>query len=248
LRKLCVEYDADPDAYKSWTFDSAIYGAPSVKAALRRAHHDKCAFCESKVTQVAYGDVEHFRPKSGYRQRSSDPLVQPGYYWLAYDWSNLLFSCQLCNQRHKGNLFPLADVRKRAKFRDHHMSEEPLFVNPAIEDPSIFVEFNEEYIRPIVSSVRGTATINALGLNRDELVEMRRDYLAPIKLLIECRALLVNRLAMEMKPEVEDHLGAIDAQLARCALDSAQYAAMVRAVLEAAQLAQIRPQSVTRRR
>ena len=61
-------------------------------------------FCESKVSHIAYGDVEHFRPKAGYRQRPEDPLVQPGYYWLAYEWSNLLFCCQLCNQRFKATI------------------------------------------------------------------------------------------------------------------------------------------------
>ena len=55
----------------------------SVKDALREAQHGKCAFCESKISHIAHGDVEHFRPKAGYRQNPEDPLVQPGYYWLS---------------------------------------------------------------------------------------------------------------------------------------------------------------------
>ena len=61
---------------------------------LLKAQHDKCCFCESKVTQVAYGDVEHYRPKAGYRQEHGAPLGRPGYYLLAYEWSNLMFCCQ----------------------------------------------------------------------------------------------------------------------------------------------------------
>ena len=114
-RKLRGAYDHGTRAF---TFNSDIYGAKSVKKALIKAQHDKCCFCESKITHVAYGDVEHFRPKGGYRQRPEDELEQPGYYWLAYAWTNLYLSCQLCNQRYKANLFPLKDPDRRAK--SHH--------------------------------------------------------------------------------------------------------------------------------
>ena len=43
---------------------------------------------------VAYGDVEHFRPKSK-------------YWWLAYCYENYLYSCQMCNQRYKKAEFPI---------------------------------------------------------------------------------------------------------------------------------------------
>lgn len=53
--------------------------------------------------------VEHFRPKGGWRQSPGQPIEQPGYYWLAYEWSNLFLACGPCNSRHKRNLFPLTD-------------------------------------------------------------------------------------------------------------------------------------------
>ena len=122
MKRLCEQYDSSPDSYKSGAkafasrdFESGIYGAKSVKQALQKAQHGKCAFCESKITHIAYGDVEHFRPKAGYRQCPKDPLVRPGYYRLAYEWSNLFFCCTLCNQRFKGNHFPLADPARRAQ-------------------------------------------------------------------------------------------------------------------------------------
>ena len=140
-------YYADPEAHNGWSFDSGLYGAKSVKNGLKKAQLDKCAFCESKISHIAWGDVEHFRPKAAYRQGANEPLIRPGYYWLAYEWSNLLFCCQLCNQRFKGNDFPLIDVTRRAK--SHHDSiraEQPLFIHPAIGDPSLFLEFRAEYI------------------------------------------------------------------------------------------------------
>jgi hypothetical protein len=91
-RRLRRAFDRAPAEYLRGTrrleFDREVYGHEQVKTALRDAQHGKCAFCESKVTHVAYGDVEHFRPKGGFRQRETGPLRQPGYYWLAYAWEN----------------------------------------------------------------------------------------------------------------------------------------------------------------
>ena len=133
-------FDESPADYRSGakTFDvkSGIYGAKSVKNALKKDQHGKCAFCEAKVEHIAHGDVEHFRPKKGFRQSSTDDLGRPGYYWLAYAWGNLFFACQICNQRHKGNLFPLTETGGRA--RSHHdaiAGENPLFLDPGADEP-----------------------------------------------------------------------------------------------------------------
>lgn len=65
----------------------------------------RCAYCESSTSVVAFGDVEHFRPKSV-------------YWWLAYCYDNYTFSCQICNQKHKGDKFPLASPLKQMKGPD----------------------------------------------------------------------------------------------------------------------------------
>ena len=49
-------------------FDSSLYGAPDVKQTLIEIQHGKCCFCESKITHIAYGDVEHFRPKKAVQE------------------------------------------------------------------------------------------------------------------------------------------------------------------------------------
>jgi len=43
-------------AYK---FKSSLYGGKTVKEKLKTLQHEKCCFCEAKVTVVAHGDVEH---------------------------------------------------------------------------------------------------------------------------------------------------------------------------------------------
>jgi uncharacterized protein (TIGR02646 family) len=244
-RRLCEQYDSSPEAYKkgaksftSRAFDSGIYGAKSVKNALKKAQHDKCAFCESKITHIAPGDVEHFRPKAGYRQRSNGPLVRPGYYWLAYEWSNLFFCCSLCNQKFKGNHFPLADATERAtSHHDDIEEEEPLLLHPEIDDPALFLEFNGEYVRAIEGNPRGEATNEILGLNREEIVERRRDLIDFIKALIDCRELIARQARENPGPESLRRLAVVDECLDRYAekyhSDSAEYAAMVRPALRA---------------
>jgi uncharacterized protein (TIGR02646 family) len=193
-----------------------------VKTSVCTAQYGKCAFCESKVVHIAYGDVEHYRPKGGYQQSPEGPLVQPGYYWLAYEWSNLFFCCQICNQRHKRNLFPLNDSNQRAKSHRYNFEiEQPWFIDPATEDPSALLEFHEDYIHSIDGNIRTTATIDALCLNRVELAELRRDFLEPIKALIDCRKLLAKQVAKVPQPELLDQLDAINVQLLQCATDSA---------------------------
>src|SRR5215218_4032845 len=95
-----AEYDG---RLRQFSFDARIYGHKTVKTALIKAQHDKCFLCESKITHIAHGDVEHYRPKAGYKQVESDKLQTPGYYWLTYEWDNLFLACQVCNQVFKKN-------------------------------------------------------------------------------------------------------------------------------------------------
>ncbi len=98
---------------KKFEFNSDLYAHAGIKTKLKQLQHDKCCFCESKLSHITYGDVEHFRPKAAYKQNEADYYAYPGYFWLAYDWDNLFLSCQKCNQRHKKNLFPLLDPDTR---------------------------------------------------------------------------------------------------------------------------------------
>ena len=73
----------------------------NVKDQLKRESRGKCAYCEMMADLGMHGDVEHIRPKSV-------------YWWLAYCYDNYAFSCQLCNQKFKGDQFPLAGQRMAA--------------------------------------------------------------------------------------------------------------------------------------
>jgi len=237
-RAHCQNYTRRQEQYcngeRTFDFDAKIYGHEQVKTALKEMQQGKCAFCESKVTHIAYGDVEHFRPKGGFRQQPEDPLGRPGYYWLAYDWNNLLFACQLCNQRFKKNLFPLEDPAKRARnHHEDHARERPMLIDPAREDPDQAIGFRSEYAFGRDPIGRGAATIDVLRLNRIELSERRRDVLIRIHSLLE-----IVRVADHQIDNLELQQWARNAEreIQRATQSGAEYAAMARSAVESSRL------------
>jgi uncharacterized protein (TIGR02646 family) len=180
--KLCLQFE---NGEREFEFDNRIYGHKDVKDALKKAQLDKCAFCETKLPRSS-GDVEHFRPKGGYKQQDSDKLQKNGYYWLAYNWDNLFFSCEYCNRIFKRNLFPLENPHERANSHNHDLDKEiPLLINPAKESPQDFIEFKAEYAFPVNKNLKGKTTIDCFGLNDDELVEDRRTSLKMLKRIFD---------------------------------------------------------------
>lgn len=159
-------------------FNGDVYAHDSVKEQMMEDQHRKCAYCE-QYKNGDFGCVEHYRPKGGYDLGSGTPLQQPGYYWLAYDWQNLLFSCSECNTSYKRNHFPL--VNENAHDIEHRdiTNEEPAIINPVTTDPGDHIEFSEFIIRPKMvdaqESIQGKTTIGVFRLNdRKDLKERRR--------------------------------------------------------------------------
>ena len=234
--EMCRLYDADPAACKRGEGglepNPAIYAHKTVKDALLEAQHGKCAFCECKVTHQQYGDVEHFRPKRGYKQKESDDLGRPGYYWLAYEWTNLLVSCSKCNQQFKKNLFPLRRPSRRA--RCHHddiAREEPLLIDPSSEDPATDLTFDREFYRPLPSTRRGKVTIDTFGLNKPDRTEHRQDILAVLMLMSRYRLILVEACRQDPSSgERALELAELNTLIAARQSDSAEYAAMARSI------------------
>ena len=172
----CRNFDADPNAYlsglKNFSVLENIYRTPLIKRTLMKAQHEKCCYCESKILPTGYGAVEHFRPKGGVRQDSNSREEKPGYYWLAYTWSNLVVSCSRCNTSHKKTLFPLLNPDHRARnHNDPIDNEEPMLVDPGAEDPRDHIRFR--YDAPEPQTPRGKETICVLGLERSDLAEAR---------------------------------------------------------------------------
>lgn len=91
----------------------------ALRDAFSTISHGKCWYVECK-NPGSDDDIDHFRPKLGVKE---DP-AHPGYYWLAFDWTNLRLSCHRANRPRinpdgagtggKGGHFPLVDPTSRA--------------------------------------------------------------------------------------------------------------------------------------
>ena len=176
----CAAFDANPSPYTSGEKfrDRGYYRSTDVKVALYQAQHSKCCYCE-KLLESADLQVEHFRPKGAYRQAADQPYGYPGYYWLAYDWNNLLLACAACN-KNKDATFPLSNPDQRAISHHDDLSiESILLVDPAGDDPRDHIDFVDDAPRHL--SDRGRCTVTVLGLSRDHLTELRLKCLKRIK-------------------------------------------------------------------
>src|SRR5260370_39427212 len=56
------------------------YRASDVKELIRLETHEKCIYCESKITHVYFGDIEHLTPKAIFLH-------------LTLDFENLGYAC-----------------------------------------------------------------------------------------------------------------------------------------------------------
>lgn len=141
-----------------------------VKPELADMQHNKCCYCEKREEQAKYRDVEHYRPKST-------------YWWLAWTWENLLFSCIDCNREHKRDQFPLLPDDQALLAEQLPPGEErPLIIDPSRDDPMPHIEFRRETVqkierwRPYGLTDRGRTTIQACGLDRPGLIDLYKDH------------------------------------------------------------------------
>lgn len=127
----------------------------------------KCAYCETNVLQARqYGDADHFRPKGAvtFRERPereskrveartedhSGPagrvVSHPGYFWLAYNWKNLLPACEKCNSgRGKQDQFPIRAVQHIFNFRQSEQLLDNLGAEglQSVKDPDLYYPLPE---------------------------------------------------------------------------------------------------------
>ena len=169
-----------------------ISGYEVAGEALWDAQHHKCCYCEQKIKK-GRNDVEHYRPKARADRAPGCP-DDHGYWWLAFTWENLLFSCPACNESAKRCLFPL--MRGDAALVAEEAPpgrERPLLIDPAgrihpvkhirfehglaaSADPARLQGRMQWFARPRGRSAWGTWTIRVCRLNEPELLELRRDH------------------------------------------------------------------------
>lgn len=157
-----------------------------VREKLIKIYHGKCAYCESKEYTP---DVEHYRPK----KRVTKVKGHKGYYWLAYEWTNLFPACTFCNSRSgKWDKFPIslhgirqfnAPISKgmlnkaQCKANSNDLkAEKPLILNPEVDFPAIPFQMDQQGKFTGLEE-RGKETIQVCDLNRRNLLFGRKSIL-----------------------------------------------------------------------
>jgi hypothetical protein len=172
-----------------------------VEDQLALSYYNKCAYCE----RITKADVEHYRPKKGV----NEDKAHDGYYWLCYEWTNLIPACVKCNRDGgKHNQFPILGSRLYSPIfllnqeldlvENKILSipldkEKPFLLHPEKDNPEDFFIFeldpNGEGIRikGVDIDNRGEKTIEICILNRQELrIEREENVINPLKIAIEC--------------------------------------------------------------
>ena len=162
----------DPDGKRS-----------KVEDQLSLSYKNKCAYCE----RICKADIEHYRPKKSVVEDNT----HSGYYWLCYEWTNLIPSCITCNREGaKHNQFPILGNRVVAPtmLLDGNLDlilckagesplvdETPFLLHPEVDKPEDYFEFEldprGEGVRlvGIDAKGRGNRTIEICLLNRIEV-------------------------------------------------------------------------------
>lgn len=178
-------------------------------------YKNKCAMCErDRGTEL---QVDHYRPKKP-RNNIKDPHNnQPGYYWLAYEWSNLILLCSKCNLK-KSNKFPLLNWDDTKRIISHldkngingfdayclnwlQHYEMPLLINPEHEvNPERHFVFKWDGSL-IGRTAEGKETIIICDLNRKDLrrerLKIREGYINDIKSAFDDFAISKNTSQLE---------------------------------------------------
>lgn len=150
-----------------WPFNREIDN--ELRKILHEVFHGKCGYCETLISDPSFGTVDRFRPNNGVRDKKN--YFEDLYWWLAFDWMNLIYCCKECNQ-YKANYFPIRGDRALSK-ADNLDDERRMLVNPYEDNPNTHFYYDESGgINPF--SEEGNQTIALLRLDRSDLVERRR--------------------------------------------------------------------------
>ncbi len=148
-----------------------------VREKLNIYYYGKCAYCE----MLCKAEIEHYRPKKSVTGEKHD-----GYYWLCYEWTNLVPACRYCNtEGGKGTQFPIMGTRTFApEFKNGKLDkqkckpdksplfeEKPYLLHPEYDEPNSFLGFkiNDSFdgidIIGIDTEKRGDFTVKICNLN-----------------------------------------------------------------------------------
>lgn len=188
-RRLTEELKDVPEAKRSDSINQNSRIWRESKPELEKISHNKCWYCEAKVTRADF-HVDHHRPKN--RVENKDGTQESGYWWLAFDHRNFRLACSYCNCPHTGpdgitrgksDQFPLHPNSARASSPESNLEDEmPFLLDPTNRaDPPLLWFQDDGRACPRHSEaagfvhLRAKVTIHILNLNDIKIVEARRE-------------------------------------------------------------------------
>lgn len=161
--------------------EKSRYRHPQIKEVLLMETNAKCAYCESKLLHVTYGDVEHISPKATELE-------------AIFRWDNLTLACDVCN------------TNKGGKFKN-----KVGLIDPYSHDPDCHFEFWGPMIMPRPQDYDAMLTEKELDLNRIGLLEQRREKIKYLVAIVGAaiaapesrRPAMVAALERECDPDQE---------------------------------------------
>jgi uncharacterized protein (TIGR02646 family) len=134
------------------------------RAAFDAFSHGKCWYVECRNPGTD-DDIDHFRPKAGIYEDQ----YHPGYYWLAFEWTNLRLSCHRANRLRvnpetgetggKAGHFPLVNPAARAWGpHDDWRLEVPALLDPTDPRDPAMLSFKPNGEVDLSPEFKGNAT------------------------------------------------------------------------------------------
>lgn len=179
-----AETKALPDFYKGKRVNPDGTVEFTVRNCLKIIYKNKCAYCE-KLSHAP--KIDHHRPKGKVVGAGN---LNNGYYWLCYEWSNLLPSCTDCNSiEAKSSKYPVTGNRNNSHPTHgnppitnssffiynaiFNTSEQPLLLHPEYSIPENNFTFDKQG-KMFGSTPEGIKTVEVLKLDNPDLNGWRR--------------------------------------------------------------------------
>ena len=170
-------------ALNEWLSPSNLLDQSSIKQKFRDSFNSKCAYCETTLGQEQ-GELDFFRPKKVETSEGENNSSEAHYFWLTWTWSNFYLACHECNRK-KEDKFPVQNQRAKpgiVKPEILFSEEEPLLLDPCLDNPNEHLIFYEDgTVAARNNSLRGSKTIEILGLNRHKLIKDRKKEAEQLK-------------------------------------------------------------------
>lgn len=166
-RRWTVELKNDPSS----TSKQNKYNNAEIKESLLEETCSKCVYCESKIGDTLYGDIEHIVPKSA---------VPVGRFC----WRNLTIACSVCNT-------------KKYTYYD----TETMFLNPYEDDVESMLWHQGPLVFWNSGCTRAEVTVKKLKLHhqdRQELIFRKVEHLEFVNELVETYTCTTNTMKKEI--------------------------------------------------